>query len=116
MVFEPSPNGRNGARNAQGQFTKGNPGGPGNPYAKQVARVRSLVLEAVGDKDLRAIINALVERAKGGDVAAAREVLNRLMGRPSTAIDPEQYKFQEERLNLQEKQVKIAEDRVWMME
>lgn len=75
-------NGRAGSRDAGGRFAKGNPGGPGNPYARRVARLRSLMLEAVSDDDLKAIVAALVQQAKAGDLAAAREVLNRCTGKP----------------------------------
>lgn len=77
----PSPNGANG-RGPDGRFAKGNSGGPGNPYAKRAAKLRSALYEAVTDDDLRAIVAKLVESAKGGDIAAAREVLDRLLGRP----------------------------------
>lgn len=62
----PSPNGGNGRagnRDAGGRFAKGNSGGPGNPYARRVARLRSLMLEAVSDDDLKAIVAALVQQA-----------------------------------------------------
>ncbi len=47
------------------------------------------MLEAVGDDDLRAIVAKLVELAKGGDLAAIREVLNRAVGRPAEPPDPD---------------------------
>lgn len=81
----PSPNGRNG----NGKFAKGNAGGPGNPYARRVARLRGLMLDAVSDEDLKAIVSAMVEKAKGGDLNAAREVLSRIIGKPADAPDPD---------------------------
>jgi len=78
MSGAPSPNGRNGA----GRFAKGNPGGPGNPHAASVARLRAALVEAVTPDDVAAIARALVTQAKGGDVAAVRELLNRLLGPP----------------------------------
>ena len=79
----PSPNGSNG------RFAKGNAGGPGNPYARRVARLRGLLLDAVTDEDLKAIVAALVGKARAGDLAAAREVLTRTIGRADTAPDPD---------------------------
>lgn len=79
----PSPNGSNG------RFSKGNAGGPGNPYARRVARLRGLLLDAVTDDDLKAIVAAMVEKAKGGDLNAAREVLTRTLGKPADAPDPD---------------------------
>ena len=72
-----SPNGRT----ARGQFAKGNPGGPGNPHAKRVAWLREALLEAVSEDDLRAIARTLVKKAKGGDLPAIRELLNRVIGK-----------------------------------
>lgn len=88
MTTLPSPNGSNG-RDRSGRFASGNSGGPGNPHARQVAQLRSTMLRAVTAKDLRAITKALVEKAKAGDVMAAREVLDRCFGKPRQGIDLE---------------------------
>ncbi len=86
----PSPNGANG-RDANGRFAKGWKGGPGNPHARRVADIRSVLMSAVSDDDLRAIVSRLVKKAKAGDVMAAREVLDRLLGKAkvAVAIEPE---------------------------
>lgn len=55
-------------RSGGGRFGPGNPGGPGNPYARRVAAIRSALLAAVSDEDVRAIVAALVRKAKGGDI------------------------------------------------
>ena len=73
-------------RDESGRFAKGNPGGPGNPYARRVAEIRSTLLSAVSDEDLRQIALSLVEKAKGGDVMAAREILDRMMGKAKTTL------------------------------
>ncbi len=90
MSTLPSPNGSNG-RGAGGRFTKGNPGGPGNPHARHVAAIRSVLMSAVSDDDLVQMVRALVKKAKGGDVLAAREVLDRMLGKAkvAVAIEPE---------------------------
>ena len=81
MVTQPpTRNGRNG-RDAFGRFAKGNAGGPGNPYAAQVGRLRRALLDAVSSDDLGDIIAALIAKAKEGDTAAAREVLDRCLGK-----------------------------------
>ena len=84
----PSPNGTNG-RDASGGFVKGWRGGPGNPHARHVAAIRSVLMSAVSDDDLRAILFTLVEKAKAGDVMAAREVLDRLLGKAKISIESE---------------------------
>jgi hypothetical protein len=81
----PSPNGANG-RGPGGRFAKGNVGGPGNPNARHVARLRSALLKAVKPNDLKEVIAALLQSAKRGEVAAARELLQRLLG-PAESID-----------------------------
>lgn len=81
----PSPNGSNGQR-ANGRFAKGNPGGPGNPYAKRTAAIRGLLLDAVTDDDLRAVIAKLVAMARGGDLAAIQALFDRLFGKAVTPI------------------------------
>ena len=94
MVEQPLPNGSNGERGANGRFTNGNRGGPGNPYARRVSQIRSMILEAVTDEDLQEVVQALVKRAKEGDVAAARELLNRLVGRPPDSTGPERMELE----------------------
>jgi len=88
-MASPLLNGRNGESDSRGRFAQGNPGGPGNPYARRVARLRVVLLDAVTDEDLDAIVTALVDRAKSGDVSAAREILNRLVGKPGDSVDPD---------------------------
>ena len=85
MSDAPSTNGDNG-RQAGGRFAQGNAGGPGNPHAKRVAKLRTALFKAVSPDDLKAVVAALLASAKGGDVAAARELLQRLLG-PPEAID-----------------------------
>ena len=88
MVSSPSPNGSNG-RDARGRFVGGNAGGPGNPHAKKVAKLRSAMLSAVTQKDFREVVKALIQRAKAGDVAAIRELLDRCIGKPTQPLDIE---------------------------
>src|SRR5436190_12447126 len=64
----PSRNGADG-RDARGRFAKGNRGGPGNPYARRVAQLRTLLLEIITEDDLRGVLCKLVERARAGDLA-----------------------------------------------
>lgn len=88
MARRPSTNGSNG-RDARGRFAAGNVGGPGNPHAHRVAKLRSIMLEAVTQKDMREVVKVLIKRAKEGDVAAIRELLDRCVGKPRQAFDVE---------------------------
>lgn len=81
MSHSPSPNGANG-RGAGGRFAKGNAGGPGNPHAKRVSRLRTALYRSVSPKDLREVVAALLAQAKAGDVASIKELLQRLLGPP----------------------------------
>ena len=85
MITSPTPNGSNG-RGERGRFARGNAGGPGNPHAKRVARLRAALLKAVKPADLRDVVCALLSAAKAGDVPAARELTQRLLG-PADALD-----------------------------
>jgi hypothetical protein len=48
-----------------------------------------MLIESVGEDDFRAIARKLIEMAKGGDLAAIRELLDRLLGKPlgTVAVD-----------------------------
>ncbi len=71
------------ARGKGGHFAKGNKGGPGYPYSKQVGALRQALMDAVTPEDIQEIIVlVLVEAAKDGDLAAAREVILRTIGKP----------------------------------
>jgi len=52
-------------------------------------RVRDAMEDVLAgdDEELRAMLAALRDKAKGGDVSALREVLDRLLGRPSQHVD-----------------------------
>jgi len=87
MNNSPSPTGANGkGRDAHGRFASGNKSAKGNPLAKKVGQLRSAAISAVSVADMRAIFKSLVKQAKQGDVAAAKEVLTRCLGKP-TEID-----------------------------
>jgi hypothetical protein len=92
----PIPNGENGRDNA-GRFSTGNAGGPGNPYAKRVGQLRRALLDAVSEDDLQAVIQAMVRKATGGDVAAARILFDRCLGPPIAADILERIEMLEER-------------------
>jgi hypothetical protein len=82
----PSKRASNG-RDTAGRFAPGNRIAKGNPVARQQHEIRREMINAVSVADLRAIIRALVSKAKQGDVPAAREILDRLIGKPKQAVD-----------------------------
>ena len=91
MPSPPSNSGANGStgRDARGRFAPGNKVARGNPFARHMARLRSVALAAVSAQDLEAIVRQLVTAAKAGDVAAAKVLLPYLLGRPPEAVDPD---------------------------
>ena len=80
-----SANGRDG----KGRFTTGNAGGPGNPYAREVARLRKRLMAKVTDEEMDAIADKLIEQAKNGDTASVKLLFSYTMGKPAAAADPE---------------------------
>src|SRR5262245_48902085 len=76
-------------RDAQGRFTNGNAGGPGNPHARQVAALRQRLLAKVTAEEMDAILDALLQRAREGNVAAAKLILQYTLGRPLEGRDPD---------------------------
>ena len=74
-------------RDPLGRFAPGNRGGRGNPMAARVAALRSVLLDAVTPADLVAVVAALIDRAKAGDVPAIREVLDRAVGKAVLPVD-----------------------------
>lgn len=106
-MSDPSTNGVNG-HDDRGRFTCGNSGGPGNPHAARVARLRSLFLNCISDDDLKAIVLAVAKKAKRGDIAAVKILLEHTLGKPTLALDPDRaelsaLKIETERLELKDR-------------
>jgi hypothetical protein len=76
-------------RTTDGRFAKGNAGGPGNPFARRTAELRQVFVDAVTREDLVAIAQALAQRAREGDVAAAKVVLAYVLGKPAPMPHPD---------------------------
>ena len=72
-------------RGLNGRFQPGNRAATGNPANKRAQQIRQAVLAAVRPIDIRRIIAALLTAAQAGDVVAAREVLDRTIGKPAQA-------------------------------
>ena len=85
-------------RDESGRFTKGNKGGPGNPYARQVAAMRSTLLAAITEDDLREVATALLSRAKAGDTSAAKLLFSYVVGRPDAPVNPDRLEIEEAKL------------------
>ena len=82
-------------RQPNGRFANGNSGGPGNPFARQVAALRKVILNRLTEEDLLAITEALLAKAKEGSVGAAKLLLAYALGKPASAPDPDRLDGQE---------------------
>jgi hypothetical protein len=78
-----------------GQFAKGNRGGPGNPYNRQIAEFRKQFLAASTPAVFRQVVDALIAKALGGDGAAMKLYFLYVMGKPADAVDPDRVDFDE---------------------
>jgi hypothetical protein len=72
-----------------------NGGGPGNPFARQVAELRRAALAATTPEKIAAVIGQLEAKALQGDVAAAKLYLSYTLGRPAATVDPDSVHVQE---------------------
>jgi hypothetical protein len=79
----------NQERDERGRFNKGNQGGPGNPFARQVAGLRRALLQSVTEEDIQEVGRRLVALAKEGNVQAAKLVLSYTIGKPQPAPEPD---------------------------
>jgi hypothetical protein len=82
-------------RDTQGKFTKGNAGGPGNPFARQVGRLRKMLLDCVTEEDMAAIGSKLIQLAKEGNVQAIKLLFSYTLGKPAPAVQPDQLDAEE---------------------
>lgn len=87
MIEAPSTNVVIG-HDTNGRFAAGNTLGRGNPHAAQTAKLRSAMLSAVTEDDVKAVVGKLVLLAKGGDVAAIKLLFDRVLGKVVTVEEP----------------------------
>jgi hypothetical protein len=87
----PHQHGANGdyGRDRNGRFTKGNPGGPGNPFTRRIAEFRRVLCTRIQPQDLGLLAQLLLERAQEGDMAALKLLLLYTVGRPAEPVNPD---------------------------
>jgi hypothetical protein len=73
----------------------GNAGGPGNPFARRVAALRKVLLDAVSDADLQIVAEQLVVKAKMGDLVATKLLFQYVLGKPAATVDPDSLDVEE---------------------
>src|SRR5438132_13253725 len=89
MAETPKPTGDNGhnGRSTNGRFAAGNKLARGNPNNLKAQQLRNTLLATVTEKDLIEVTKKLIGLAKSGDMAAIRELLDRILGKPTASIE-----------------------------
>lgn len=82
-------------RDASGRFAAGNSGGPGNPFARQVAKLRAALVQRVTEADMQQIAERLIVMAKSGDLAAIKLLFLYVLGKPAEAVNPDTLDIEE---------------------
>jgi hypothetical protein len=78
-----------------GRFAKGNPGGPGNPFARQTAALRAALINGVTERDIQDILDILLLNAKGGHLPTIKFLFAYVIGKPKPAVEPDLLDLQE---------------------
>ncbi len=69
-------------RDARGRFAPGNGFSKGNPHGRRVAELRSALFAKIGPAELGEMIDALMAKARSGDTAACKILLQYTLGDP----------------------------------
>ncbi len=79
----------NTGRNNKGQFGKGNKCSVGNvgQSSEQAKELKKVLIAAVTEKDIKAIVRKMISQAKKGDNYARKELFDRLWGRAIQEVD-----------------------------
>jgi hypothetical protein len=80
---EPTPKGRQ----LDGRFATGNRISQGNIGNKRMQELRRALLGSTTPEDVQEVGKALLEMAIGGDVAAAKVLLDHVVGKPVQAVE-----------------------------
>ena len=80
----------NAGRDARGRFGFGNHGGPGNPGARQAAKLRQTAQAVITPEHIAAMMRKALVMSLQGDLAAMRFVMDRVLGRAGEEVrEPE---------------------------
>ena len=83
---------------SKGHFARGNKGGPGNPFARQVGQLRKRILEALGTERFDRVLEAVIEKAEKGDIPAAKLLFQYALGKPGPTVEPDRLDLEEFKL------------------
>jgi hypothetical protein len=76
-------------RDLEGRFAAGNKCGPGNPFARKVAQLRTALVNFVTEEDMKHLAFVLKMRAEGGDMQAMKLLFQYVLGKPAATVDPD---------------------------
>jgi hypothetical protein len=85
-------------RETNGRFAKNNPGGPGNPFARQTAALRAALINGVTERDIQDILDILLLNAKAGHLPTIKFLFAYVIGKPQPAVNPDALDVQEMQL------------------
>lgn len=88
----------NPQRTAGGQYARGNRGGPGNPFNRQIAAFRTMIVSTTTLDDVREAALKLIEAARQGNLAAIKLFFQYVVGKPTDAVDPDRMDVDEFKL------------------
>jgi hypothetical protein len=70
-----------------GRFAPGNKLASGNPMNRKAQQLRNELLQTVTPEDINAVVRKLIDMARGGDLLAIREFLDRVLGKPIASVE-----------------------------
>src|SRR4029078_11796264 len=82
-------------RDARGRFTRGNAGGPGNPFGRRLAQLREVLLRSATEENVERLANVIMEKAFAGNMAAAKMLLQYWIGKPKEVAEPDRVDVEE---------------------
>ncbi len=88
-----------GERDRNGRFAAGNRGGPGNPFARQVAELRKAFVTTVTPSDMLRICQRLITQAILGDTPSIKILLGYVLGKFPDPVYPDAVDQDEIRLH-----------------
>ncbi len=80
------PSAGSAGRVRSGRFSHGNRSGTGNPFAKRTADLHRALLDAVEPRMIEGMVKRMVRAALEGDVAAAKVIFDRVLGRAAPTV------------------------------
>ena len=93
-LFPPGPDGQPAARSREfhgstGRFAMGNPGGPGNPYARKAAEFKKRFQACVKQEDIDLAYEKIAEGMRAGDKFFTKLFMEYVVGKTKKEVEPD---------------------------